>query len=175
MKTFLIWLPVICLVFATGCGLEGPIPSKPKSDAPASNTAPEPNAAAASSGDKKAPDKVAGKAPGAVKLTGEQKPGTVREKAAVGMGEKGRGYGGGIVTMPLRTIWNAREMLVLDQIKEAMKLYKASEGHAPKTKEEFMDKIIKANNLKLPTLPEGHSYVYDPNTEELLVERPNNL
>ncbi len=174
MKTFLGCLPVVCLMLTTGCGLEGPIPSAPKRDAPppAPIQSSEQKPAAV---EKTAPEKSAGSAAGKEKATVETKPGTVREKAAVGMGEKGRGYGGGIVTMPLRTIWNAREMLVLDQIKEAMKLYKASEGHAPKTKEEFMDKIIKANNLKLPTLPEGHSYVYDPNTEELLVERPNNL
>ena len=45
-----------------------------------------------------------------------------------------------------------------------MKLYKASEGNCPKTQEEFMDKIIKENNLQLPTLPAGQSYFYDPST-----------
>ena len=61
------------------------------------------------------------------------------------------------------------------QMDEAMKLYKATEGHAPRTQEEFMDKIIKANSLQLPKLPEGHRYVYDPSTEKLLVERPKDL
>jgi hypothetical protein len=56
-----------------------------------------------------------------------------------------------------------------------MSLYKASEGHAPRTHQEFMDKIIKLNNLKLPELPAGHRYAYDPSTEKLMVERPNDL
>ena len=32
--------------------------------------------------------------------------------------------------------------------------------------------IIKANSIKLPTLPEGSKYKYDPKSGELLVEHP---
>ena len=60
----------------------------------------------------------------------------------------------------------------MGQMDEALKLYKALEGHAPKTHQEFMDKIIKANDLHLPTLPAGQSYVYDPSTEKLMIEKP---
>jgi len=35
-----------------------------------------------------------------------------------------------------------------------------------------MEKIIKANNISLPELPEGHKYVYDPKLEMLMVEKP---
>ena len=38
--------------------------------------------------------------------------------------------------------------------------------------EEFMEKIVQANNIRLPELPEGHRYLYDPTTNELMVERP---
>ena len=100
----------------------------------------------------------------------------MREKAAVGMGEKGRGYGGGMITMPVKAMWTAREKVVLDQMQHALDLYKADhDGHAPKTQEEFMDKIIKENHLQLPTLPAQHRYVYDPETAKLLVKRPNDL
>ena len=165
MKTISRWLPV-CLMLTTGCGLDGPIPSGPKPDAPVANKAAEPNDTAKHAADnQKTPEKT----------TTEVKPSTVREKAAVGMGEKGRGYGGDMITMPVKTMWTAREKIVLDHIRHALDLHKTSEGHAPKTHQEFMDRIIKENHLQLPTLPAGHRYVYDPDTDELMVERPNNL
>ena len=33
-------------------------------------------------------------------------------------------------------------------------------------------KIIKANNIHLPELPDGDRYMYDPKTEQLMVESP---
>ena len=99
----------------------------------------------------------------------------VREKAAVGMGEKGRGYGGdGFISTPIKTLWQTKERLALMQIDQAIQIYKASdgEGHGPKSHQEFMDKIIKAHHIPLPELPQGHRYVYDPAKEELLVEQP---
>jgi hypothetical protein len=55
-----------------------------------------------------------------------------------------------------------------------MDVYKALDpnGRGPKTHEEFMEKIIRANDIKLPELPSGHRYVYDPVQGELLVEQP---
>jgi len=35
-----------------------------------------------------------------------------------------------------------------------------------------MEKVIKANMIQLPELPEGHKYVYDPATKTLMVEKP---
>ena len=35
-----------------------------------------------------------------------------------------------------------------------------------------MENVIKANQIKLPVLPPGHKYVYDPATKQLMVERP---
>jgi hypothetical protein len=51
-------------------------------------------------------------------------------------------------------------------------LYKALEGAAPKSHDEFMEQVIQANQIKLPVLPPGARYVYKPETEELMVERP---
>lgn len=96
----------------------------------------------------------------------------VREKAKVGAGEKGRGYGGDILTTPVSVYWRAQERIIYDRVKHALDLYKAMSGHAPKTHEEFMEKVIKANQLKLPELPRGYKYVYDTKKEELMVEHP---
>jgi len=100
-------------------------------------------------------------------------PGATAQKADVGVGKRGRGYGPGLVTTPVATYWAAKEMIAFRvQIPDAMRLYKATNGSAPKTHEEFMEKIIKENQVKLPELPPGQRYVYDPNREELMVEHP---
>ena len=82
---------------------------------------------------------------------------------------KGRGYGPGLVTTPVAAYFAPGTMP--RSVPEA-KLYKALNGNAPKTHEEFMQKIIKENAVNLPELPEGHRYVYDPSTEQLMVESP---
>ena len=98
----------------------------------------------------------------------------MREEARVGVGKKGRGYGGGIITEPIRQRFLLQDRLTLDQVKHAMKLYRAQDprGKGPRSQEEFMEKIIHVNNLRLPELPRGERYVYDPKTEKLMVERP---
>jgi hypothetical protein len=100
-------------------------------------------------------------------------PATVREKAGVGSGEQGRGYGGGLITTPVAAYFAVGEKLVFEiEIPHALDLYKASEGHAPRTQDEFMREIVKANQIRLPALPPGHRYVYDPKSERLMVEHP---
>ncbi len=93
-------------------------------------------------------------------------------KAEAGVGKKGRGYGAGMVTTPVAALFSVRERLAFDQVTQAMNLYKATNEHAPKSHEEFMEKIIKENGIKLPQLPAGERYLYDPKTEQLTVERP---
>ena len=55
-----------------------------------------------------------------------------------------------------------------------MKTYKAidPENKGPRSHEEFMERIIKENAIELPILPDGHRYRYDPESEDLLIERP---
>lgn len=97
----------------------------------------------------------------------------VQEKAGVGVGAKGRGYGQGVIATPAASLFAAQERIVFEmKIPHTMNLFKAQEGRAPKTHEEFMDRIIKENQIQLPELPEGHRYVYDPKTEQLMVEKP---
>jgi hypothetical protein len=64
--------------------------------------------------------------------------------------------------------------LIFDNVTYAIKLYEAEHGFKPKTHEAFMKEIIEANQpaLKLPKLPEGHTYKYDPQKGELMVEHP---
>lgn len=103
--------------------------------------------------------------------TPETPAGTVREKAEVGMGEKGH-YGTGVLTTPLDIRWRADERMTLNKIEYGMKMYKGEHGYAPKTHKEFMDKIIKDGMIKLPELPEGEQYLYDPQTEQLMIQKP---
>jgi hypothetical protein len=102
-----------------------------------------------------------------------EQPGVTRENLHVGMGEKGRGYGHTYIAVAAASLWAVKERMAIDMIKHAMDLYKADhDGKAPKTHEEFMQKIIKENDIKLPVLPEGNTYEYDPTTEELMVRVP---
>ena len=91
------------------------------------------------------------------------------EKAEVGLGKKGRSYGGGIVTEPLRARWRVGERIALLSVDQAMNLFKASEGRLPESHEEFMEKIIEANKISLPTLPDGDEYWYDADKGSLMV------
>lgn len=108
-------------------------------------------------------------APGAAPL----QPNLVQEKAQAGVSGKGDYGGPGIVTTPISTYFQVKERLVFEvAIPQAIQLYEATNGFKPKTQDDFMRDIIQANNLKLPALPAGHRYVYDPKKGELMVEHP---
>lgn len=108
---------------------------------------------------------------------------TARTAARPGVTGKGQGYGPGPIATPVRAYFSTRERVVFDiQITEAMKVYKALNGHFPKTHEEFMEKIIRENAIQLPELRPGDRYVYDaekaaemraydPTDPPLMVER----
>ena len=51
----------------------------------------------------------------------------------------------------------------------ALDLYRAETGEFPKTYDEFMEKIIRANNIALPTLPFYQEYGYDAPTHKLVI------
>jgi hypothetical protein len=95
-----------------------------------------------------------------------------RKKAEVGLGRKSQNIkGSGYLPTLARTPHRVKESLNLSQATQALNFYKAmNEGRGPKTHEEYMKKVIKENDLKLPKLPEGQRYRYDPDTEELMVE-----
>lgn len=58
-------------------------------------------------------------------------------------------------------------------IKRAIDLFYAEHGRYPKDFDEFMSKIIKANNLELPVLPGGAEYRYDVENHELIIVKPD--
>lgn len=51
----------------------------------------------------------------------------------------------------------------------AVRQFHALEGRYPKDHDEFMEKIIKANNIRLPTLGKGKSYEYDVENHKLVI------
>ncbi len=114
--------------------------------------------------------------PGAEPATGEPAEATPppsRQVADVGVGKKGRTLGEGILMTPVKAFFTSREMVAFRiQIPKAMQLYKAENGFAPRSHEEFMREIIQKNQIALPELPPGCRYVYDPEREELMVEQP---
>jgi hypothetical protein len=58
------------------------------------------------------------------------------------------------------------------QIQQAVNLFNAAEGRYPKSHEEFMEKVIKANNIRLPEPVTSCEYQYDVENHELkLVEK----
>jgi hypothetical protein len=102
-------------------------------------------------------------------------PNTEIVKAEKGVGLKGRSLDQyeGIVVTPVKALFSAKERVVFEiQIPHALNLYQASEGELPKSHEEFMEKIVEANKIKLPQLPPKAEYLYDPETGELMVRRP---
>lgn len=82
--------------------------------------------------------------------------------------------GGGYLSVVTGTRFWAEHQLILDHILYATRLYEAEHGHYPKTQEEFMEKIIKPNEpaTRLPALPEGWEYFYDPQ-EPLVLKMKN--
>ncbi len=96
----------------------------------------------------------------------------VRVKAETGVGQRGRGYGGGMVTEPIRQYFRAQQRIQFIVMEKAIRDYKTLHGRMPKTHDEFMKEIIQAGAVRLPELPDGEEYVYDPEQEELMVRRP---
>lgn len=100
---------------------------------------------------------------------------TEEVKAQLGVGKKGRSLDEyeGVVVTPVKSLFAAQERIVFEiQIPQALNLFQASEGRFPKNHDEFMEKIIGFNQIPLPKLPDNHRYKWDPETHELMVERP---
>ena len=78
-----------------------------------------------------------------------------------------------MIVQPARTLFAFKQRAVFEiQIPTAVKLFAATEGRKPNSHDEYMSKIIKANQIKLPELPAGQTYVYDPEQGELMVQKP---
>ena len=103
-------------------------------------------------------------------VPGQPPANTVTEKAQAGATGKGN-YGPGVVTTPISVYFQAQERLIYDSVTYAVKLFEAEHGNKPKTEEEFMKQVIEFNQIRLPQLPPGAKYKYDPQSGELLVEQ----
>ena len=76
------------------------------------------------------------------------------------------------ILVPLGEYFNFRERSVFNiQIPQAMNLYKAEHNNKPPAShEEFMEKIIRANGINLPSLRNAEDeYQYDPESGELKI------
>jgi hypothetical protein len=61
------------------------------------------------------------------------------------------------------------EQISKTSIAQALNYFNASEGRYPNSYDEFMTRIIKENNIRLPVLPGGKTYQYDVEKHELVV------
>lgn len=76
------------------------------------------------------------------------------------------------VTAPLAAYGPMVERISIVEMDHAVRLFQASEGRYPKDYDEFMEKIVKANNIRLPALPYGGKYQYDEANHTLQIVRP---
>ena len=75
------------------------------------------------------------------------------------------------ITAPLSAYGPMVESISKTQIKSNLEIFNINEGRYPKDLEEFMEKIIKPNNIQLPVLPYKGRYKYDVENHELMIVR----
>jgi hypothetical protein len=73
------------------------------------------------------------------------------------------------ITAPVSAYGPMLEQISKTQIKQAVDLFQATNERYPKDYDEFMEQIIKANNIQLPVLPGGKKYQYDEENHKLVV------
>jgi len=125
--------------------------------------------------DRLIPNPPGARQPGGATLSNDQSEpaaGQTAQPAEPGVGKYSRNLArDGLLITPVRTIFTADEKMVFDiQIPKAMQIYKAlNDGHALQSHDEFMEKIIRENHIRLPKLLDGHTYEYDTEQEKLTV------
>lgn len=96
-------------------------------------------------------------------------------KAEVGLGEKGHYEAKNVLTVALSARFRTEERILLGQIDQAIQMFRAVHGRVPKDHEEFIKKVVAENGYRLPELPDGQTYFYDPSrgpNGELMVRIP---
>ena len=104
-------------------------------------------------------------------------PNLERVKAGKGVGAKGRSLDQyeGIYVTPVKALFSQKERIFYEgEFKGNYRIWRQTVEQAPKDFDELKSLFLDPMGLtaKLPKLPEGHKYVWDQATEELLVERP---
>lgn len=182
MRISMLFCSILGIALFIGCESSGPGDAATQSGEVSAPPPPAPAKSAAESADDAPPADTAAPAeePAAAETPAAETPAAPAtepgdsEKAAVGAGAKGRDYGEGFITTPVATIFRAEELIVFEtHIPKNLSLYKAEHNNqGPKTHEEFMQVIIKDGGVRLPELPQGDEYWYDPKTEQLMVRHP---
>jgi hypothetical protein len=75
------------------------------------------------------------------------------------------------ITAPLSAYGPIMERIATTEITYAVKIFHAENERYPKDLDEFMEKIVKANNIRLPVLPYKGRYEYDVEKHELMIVR----
>jgi hypothetical protein len=73
------------------------------------------------------------------------------------------------ITAPVSAYGPMLERISQNEIAHAINLFNAAEGRYPNSYDEFMTRIIKENNIRLPVLPGGKRYQYDVENHKLVV------
>jgi hypothetical protein len=66
----------------------------------------------------------------------------------------------------------AENQMTFNKVTHAVDLYEATNGHNPKSHEEFMSEIIEANYIQLPELVDDYEYWYDAEDGVLKMRKP---
>ena len=74
-----------------------------------------------------------------------------------------------IVSVPVRALSSQRDRMVLQQVEHALNLFRAEHNRLPADITEFMDSIVRPNNISLPQLQPGEEYIFDG---ELQIRKP---
>ena len=75
------------------------------------------------------------------------------------------------ITGPLEAYGPLVQQVAALGIDHAINLFYATEGRYPNSYDEFMTRIIKENNMRLPVIPGGLEYQYDVENHKLVVIR----
>jgi hypothetical protein len=83
-------------------------------------------------------------------------------------GRRSKRAGGHLGAAAHARFW-AEHKLIYDQVKQNIMLYMTTTGNLdyPKSNEEFMEKVIKGYQMKLPELEPHHEYIYVPEQPEV--------
>ena len=89
-------------------------------------------------------------------------------QAEGGVGKRGQGYGGGIITEPIRQRFVLQDRITFLNMQNTLKAYRAENNNQnPPTIQEYIDKIVTPSGVTLPELSPGQFYVYDPTATNL--------
>lgn len=72
----------------------------------------------------------------------------------------------------MRVLDSTNQRLAQMGITRAVELFHAAQGRYPKDHDEFMEKIIRENGIKLPVLSGKKEYQYDVQNHKLIVVEP---